>query len=200
MTPPRKKRRDEDTPPPKPKAPFFPGAITQPKTAAEAGAIRALFPFMSPEDARALAAYYNIKLRGAAAAPVPGTNIPTNVRNTYLSQGRASQALNAVRAMRAGLKPGENTPGLAFLERAVGLLAKYGGTNAINGMSRQQFTEFNAAIDGLFDLAKGKESITPFAQLASTFLRPSFSAGPLMDVRKVGGRNIFGVINPKLFS
>lgn len=198
MVAPHKKKKEEETPPP---PPLFPGAIRQPSSAAEAGAIRALLPYMSPEDARALSSFYNLPPRGAATAPIPVGGVPTAVQRYYLSQGRATSAMNAVRAMGARLEPGQRgSPGMTFLTRAISLLGQYGGANAANGMTRQQFTEFNTAVDNLFDLAKGQANVAPFARLASTFLRPSFSAAPLVDSTVRNGRPVFGVANPGMYT
>lgn len=152
-------------------------------------ALSAIMPYLSPEDRTSQAALYGIK-NPNPRAPVP-SQITGGVRNQYLSQQRASQALAAL------AKSGATGPGANFLNNAIKLLQTYGSNGPNEGMSRENYTRMTTALGELLRGIKGQSGMSPYAALAQSFIAPTFSTGALMEQDKKGN---FGVPSNRLFT
>lgn len=194
---------DDITPPPPPKFPNIPVDIKN-QRGKYLTIARALLPFMSPEDARAL----GFTLRREEGWKIPGIGpIPTQmgaqVRSKYMSQARAQQALGALQNINiaSGAKLG---PGLGFIKEVVGLLNQYGSGPSANGMSRQAFSQFQTALGALIEQAKTspqRNELAPYVGLANMFTEPTFSAGYMMPRQKTAaGTYVYGTPNNRLYT
>lgn len=156
---------------------------------------KALLPYLSPEDSNALETFYGFTEPDRA---IPN-EITGTLRNYYLSKGRATSALTALDNMKIASKKSDLGPGYTFLTNAIGLLNQFGAQGE-DGLTRQAYSQFSSAMDDLFQLANGNEDLAPYANLASMFIYPGFTAGPLVSQSKVGGRTVFGSPSSRLYT
>jgi hypothetical protein len=161
------------------------------------GAVEALFQFLSPEDKATVAAVYGIPYNSN------GETIPTEItgtlRNTYMNQGRAQSAISALENMNAETK-GQMGAGHTFLVNALGLLKAFGGTQGA-GISRENYTKFDFALNELLTEARKNREMAPYLDLAEMVNRPGFSAGQIVPFNRINENEVdFGVRNRKLFT
>lgn len=157
--------------------------------------IQALFPYLSPEDQVVQGAVYGI---APLAQPTPGEQITGETRSKYMSRNRAVQALGALQA--AGFTPENASPGLKFLGDTLLLLAKYGGKEGEQGMSRENYALFSSQLNNLMEQSKDVEGVSPYASLAKMFINPTFTGGELMPAKTVNGEIVFGTPNKGLYT
>lgn len=197
-----KKNRSDGTP-----APYTPPPTTTPPVpytnppstpvAQPYGDIaKTLLPYLSPEDSASLSTFYGFD---PTNEPIP-TSVTGSLRNYYLSKGRAGAALGALENMKAASGKSDLGPGYTFLTNAIGLLNQFGALGGDEGMNRQSYAQFSTAMNNLLQLAGTDKELTPYANLASLFASPNFTAGPLVSQIKSGNRTLFGSPNSQLYN
>lgn len=159
----------------------------------------ALLPYLAPEDQAVvktqLAKSVPKKYGGYQTASV--TSLQPGYQTSMLSSQRAQMAAESLRGVYKSYK-GKVGAGYGFLNKALDLLSKYGGTTG--SMSRGNFQNFVAEANALMSTAKGVKALTPYAELASMFLNPTISNGSLTDVHKTqSGKVIYGAQNTQLY-
>jgi hypothetical protein len=143
--------------------------------------VQTLLPYLSPEDSAALESFHGFAQDNR---PVP-EQVTGQLRNYYLGRERAQSAIGALQNMKAAGGGKDLGPGYTFLVNAVNLLGQYGGQGG-EGMSRQAYSEFSTSLSNLLELAKGNQSLAPYANLVNLFASPTFSAGSLTGYGKNG--------------
>ena len=195
------------TVPPSSLAPVITTADTVDANAAKVA--QALLPYMSPTDAQTQATLFGLNYTPPPTSSLPNT-INGQVRDQYLSQSRATQALNALAGI-SGAAPGQTGvnlnnmgPGYTFLTQAIGLLKQYGGADANNGMSRKNYNAFSSALTDLVNQTKADKSvdeytkILPYINMAQAFLTPNLGGiGSLAGQDKVSGQTFPGLPAPQ---
>jgi hypothetical protein len=158
-----------------------------------------MIPFLSPEDQRTVA---------STLARVDPKNfghldplqvefeevrdITPDIRGYYTGSERPTQALVALNRLSGAVgksreKMGE---GYRFLQQVLDVSRDYGE----GGLTKQEMAPLFAALDPLL------QQNELYGGLGQMLSQPSFSAGPLFNVRKTqDGRYVFGRPNPQLF-
>jgi len=124
--------------------------------------LKAVLPYLSPENRRTMAGEYGFSVPKVSSIP---SEITGKIRNVYLGRSRAVGALSSLKAAQRA-SGAELGPGYTFLVRAVTLLKQFGGASRISGMSRESYTRLSTALDGLLQQSKGKSELAKYAGLA----------------------------------
>lgn len=155
-------------------------------------ALVAIAPWLAPEDLSAQARLYGLSVKNPRVNPEAMSG---GVRNFYLSQSRASQALTKLN------KSGVKGPGATFLQNALGLLKKYGAQGANQGMSRADYSMLANELQQLIAGSKNQDNIGLYSALAQQFINPTLSmAGNVMTSHKAGGKTFYGAPSSKLWT
>lgn len=184
-------------------APPLPGTTPTPSGGTLAGGIfpttdpfrtiaETIMPYFSPEDQRLMADLYGFAQTGE---DIPG-QVDAGQRNNYLSQGRAEEALTALGNLNPEIQTSGGS-GYQFLVNALNILRDFGGEGG--QMDRQNYLRFDLATRRLMEEAGGG-NLGQYRDLVNMFSFPTFSAGPLVDVRNAGGVPVFGSANRRLFT
>lgn len=169
----------------------LPGAIF-PTTDPFRSIAETIMPYFSPEDQRLMADLYGFNRTNEA---IPG-QVDSGQRNNYLSQGRAEEALAALSNLNPDIQTGGGA-GYQFLVNALNILRDFGGTEG--QMNRENYLRFDLATRRLMEEAGGG-NLGQYRDLVNMFSFPTFSAGPLVDVRNSNGAPVFGSANRRLFT
>lgn len=165
----------------------------------------AILPYLSPENQRSLGTELGRTNKdfesygNAQFSPAP-SSIGAQTRRQYLSSDRATQALAAVERMRtlSGKSEKQMGKGYTYLVDVIKTLQRLGGMSG-SGMSRANYQELYTAVQNFTENTKLDTASAPYAQLANYFVSPTFSAGPLVNNRKIGEQVVAGSPNRKLY-
>ena len=163
------------------------------------GLINNLLPFMSHEDQASMAAALfradptNFGSYNPKKLDIKPGGLNSGQQDKFTSAQRAQNVMKALTAFAkaTGKDTKDLGPGFLFLQSAADTLRDFGGTD-LNGQTRAQYVQQQAALDPLFAQARSPQ-LAAYEPLLRALTSPFFSGGQLTPVtRATDGSWVFG--------